>query len=351
MGAKSPGLVIVFFSLRELASTPLSTRGKGVFKTEMTRDLDVVSLYVREAQRHRRLTCPEERQLSAMLRAATAVAKPQSGPATATVEASRRRLVEGNLRLVVRIAHHYKHLGLPLDDLIQEGNLGLIAAARTFDPARIRCFSAHAERWIRTDICRALSQKSRTIRIPLNQLGLRRLALSVESELEQQYRNEECVTGEHHVHTTEDDARFIGVDAEALRSTILHVPVVGSLDAPGAGDLPPLADTIADTRSESPCDAAARSEEYRQLRDGIGHLPPRLQYVLERRYGLQGVGSASLAEIGEELHLSAERVRQLQNRALELLRRNLSRGASRHYDLNKTTRRAFVRSRRPRGPR
>ena len=291
-------------------------------------DLDAVSLYLREAGRCRRLTRREERQLSGSLSAAQAPideTEDRSPPRAAALEAGRFRLVEGNLGLVVSIAHHYEQLGLPLDDLIQEGNLALIAAARTFDPALGLCFCTHAVRWIRQGICRALSQQSRTVRIPLRQLELRRRAAGIESELEQRYRNEECTSGEHHVHTTEDDARALGVDPEALRSTIRLVPDVESLDAPRTQGARPLGETIADSDLWNPCDAATASEARRQLGDGIGHLPPRLQLILKRRFGLAGDGEAGLAEIGEELHVSAERVRQLQRRALGMLRRDLER--------------------------
>lgn len=294
-------------------------------------DLDAVSLYLRQAHRCRWLARREERQVSGLLsaaRTATDDTEPRLRPTTAALEAGRLRLVEGNLGLVVSIAHHYEQLGLPVEDLIQEGNLALIAAARTFDPALGLCFCTHAARWIRQGICRALSQ-SRTIRIPLRQLELRRRAARVESELEQQYRNEECRTGEHHVHTTEDDARALGVDSEALRSTIRLVPDVESLDAPRTEGGPPLREMVPDSRSSSPCDTAARSEMHRHVREGIRRLPPRLQFLLEQRFGLVGDNEAGLEEIGETLHLTAERVRQLQKRALRMLRADLERSRPR----------------------
>lgn len=249
----------------------------------------------------------------------------QSERRAASREAERNRRIEAHLELVAVIARHYEGLGLESDDLVQEGNLGLIAAARTFDRGHGAPFSAHAARWIREAICRALSQKSRTIRIPLRLLARRREAARVEAELEQEYRNDECATGRHHVHTIEDDARAIGVDPEALRSMIRLVPDVESLDALTADGRRPLWETLRDPESANPRDAATRSEELRRLREGIDHLPLRLQHVLKRRYGLAGDREIGLAAVGEELQVSAERVRQLQRQALGALRRDLDR--------------------------
>lgn len=289
-------------------------------------DLGAVQLYLRDAGRRHRLTGREERRCCRFLRyerwrrsgakgRVRAIGAPCARPSCL--------LIEGNLGLVVAIARRYQGMGLALADLIQEGNLGLITAAARFDPARTERFPRYAAGWIRETICRALSQKSRTIRIPLDQLALRRRAASVEADLEQQYRNEECRTGRHRPHTMEDDANEIGVDPEALRATIRLVPDVESLDAPRTADGPPLRNFLADTGSTDPSDAAARAEERDRLRDAVSHLPARLRHVIERRYGLGGSSEASLTEIGRELHVSAERVRQLQGKAMVLLAREL----------------------------
>ncbi|MYA43092.1 MAG: sigma-70 family RNA polymerase sigma factor [Gemmatimonadetes bacterium] len=289
-------------------------------------DLGAVQLYLRDAGRRRRLNGREERRCCRFLRyerwrksrsrvRERAIGAPCARPSCL--------LIEGNLGLVVSIARRYQGMGLPLADLIQEGNLGLITAAARFDPARTERFPRYAAGWIRETICRALSQKSRTIRIPLDQLALRRRAASVEADLEQRYRNEECRTGRHRPHTTEDDAREIGVDPEALQATIRLVPDVESLDAPRTVDGPPLGNLLADAGSPDPSDTAARAEERDRLRDAVSHLPARLRHVVERRYGLGGAGEASLTEIGRELQVSAERVRQLQGKAMVMLSREL----------------------------
>ena len=289
-------------------------------------DLAAVRLYLRDAGRRHRLTAREERRCCRFIRKASnqnaQAAKPEKELGDAC-EGGCCLLIEGNLRLVVSIARRYQGLGLPLADLIQEGNLGLMAAARRFDPARTPRFSRYAAGWIREAICRALSQKTRTIRIPLDQLALRRRAASVEANLEQRYRNEECRTGWHRPHTTDDDAHEIGVDPEMLRATIRLVPDVESLDAPATPGGLPMWNRLEDPASPDPCEAAARSEERQQVREAVSHLPPRLRHIMSRRYGLAGSGEASLADIGHELHISAERVRQLQRSAMAMVSREL----------------------------
>jgi len=289
-------------------------------------DLAAVRLYLRDASRKHRLTAREERRCCRFIRKGPNENAQAEGPEKRlgdTCEGGCCLLIEGNLRLVVSIARRYQGMGLPLADLIQEGNLGLMAAARRFDPARTRRFSRYAAGWIREAICRALSQKTRTIRIPLDQLALRRRAASVEANVEQRYRNDECRTGWHRPHTTDDDAHEIGVDPEVLRATIRLVPDVESLDAPATPGGLPMWNRLEDPASPGPCDAAARSEERRQVREAVSHLPPRLRHIMSRRYGLAGSGEASLVDIGHELHISAERVRQLQRRAMAMVSREL----------------------------
>ncbi len=229
-------------------------------------------------------------------------------------------MVVRNLGLVVAIAKSYRNLGLPLNDLIQEGNLGLLAAARRFEPKPDLKFSAYASRRIRQTICRALSQQSRTIRIPLRRLERRRHAATVEADEEQRCGNECCTGNRRGSHTTEHDAQELGVSVEELRSTILLAPDVESLDAPASTDGRSPLLSLADPRSADPCETAAASEEQRRLRAALSGLPDRLRYIPGKRFGLGGCETFSLAEIGRELHLSAERVRQLQQQALELLR-------------------------------
>ena len=233
--------------------------------------------------------------------------------------ASYNEMVEGNLALVVRIARPYERFGLPLEDLIQEGNLGLLAATRQFDPERGVPFPAYATGWIRQAICRAISIKSRTIRIPLDVLGLRRRATSMLADLEQEAHNQCCRSGHYEAPTVEDCARALGVSTDRLQTTIRRVPEVESLDAPAGPEGEPLLSSVADPEQPNPLECAWTAEQRLLLRTAISELPHRLRHVIQRHYGLLGGGSASFTAIGRELNLSRERVRQLHNQGLASL--------------------------------
>lgn len=284
-------------------------------------DLGIVGLYLRDTRRCGRLTGKDEQRCArSMRRNARGNRKAeQSAAEAAAFHASRHRMIEGSLGLVVAIAREYEHLGLPLEDLIQEGNLGLIAAVDKFDPERNLRLSTYAVTWIREAICRALSQKSRTIRIPLDKLAIRRRAAKVHDEIEQRYGNEACCGGSRRAHTLEDDAGELGVDAEVLRTTIRLVPDIDPLEDRPSGR-PSLLASLPDPQSPNPADRAAAAEQQQRVRDAVSELPPRLQWIVRRRYGLSGGEEAGLAKVGREVRLSAERVRQLQRRALRLLR-------------------------------
>ena len=290
--------------------------------------LNGAARYRREARR-RQLSASDERRICQLLaRAAVEVRgrKPSSGMSAVARRICRRRLIEGNLCLVVAISRHYEGLGLSSGDLIQEGNLGLMAAARRFEPRRHRRFVRYAAGRIQQVMCRAVSQQSRTIRIPLRRLELRRWAAQTEADVEQRCGDEECRTGNHRRHTLEDDARAMGMDVETLRSTIRLAPDTVSLDVTLPSGDRPLRDCLADTSEPDPFESAAADEARRGIRDALAHLPPRLRLVVERRYGLRTGRAEGLADIGRDLHVSAERVRQLEAQALGGLRRELTPG-------------------------
>lgn len=236
----------------------------------------------------------------------------------------RRRLIEQHLGLVVVIAGDYRRLGAPLGlaraDLIQEENLGLLEAADRFDAGRSGPFCRYAAGRIRQRICRALSQQSRTIRIPLRRLALRRHAAQVAADADQRCGNRACDGGRRPDHTVDDDARELGVSPEELRVTLRLVPEVEPLEGPAAADECSPLQSLPNPRSPDPCEQAADSEQRERLPAALSRLPERLRRIVEGRYGLRGDEDAGLAEIGNELHLSAERVRQLQKKALGLLR-------------------------------
>lgn len=291
------------------------------------RSLDGVALYKRMARSHPRPSAEEERRcVREMRRAERAMeaADPPPAEAVRVFELHRERLLLGHLGLVVRVAERYARryscFGLPLDDLIQEGNLGLMEALDAFDPERGARFATYAVGSVRSHICRALSVKARTIKIPLARLALRRLAAGVAAELEQRYRDETCCDGRRHRHVLEDDAAMIGIPVELLRAVVRQVPEIESLDEPAAVGAPPREAFIADDRSRSPRDAAETKEAVAFLREALLHLPERHRTVLSRRFGLDGADPMGLAEIGESLGVSPQRVHQLVGRSLELLR-------------------------------
>ena len=296
-------------------------------------DHSALAIYLREVRRRRRISADRARRCCrAMHDAEDAETRKgaRDGRAEEAFRASRNEMVEGNLALVVRIAKHYERCGFPLDDLIQEGNLGLLAAVRQFDPERGVPFSTYATGWIRQAICRWISIKSRTIRIPLEVLGLRRRAASVLSDLEQEAHNQSCRSGHYQAPTVEDCARELGVSTERVRITIRRVPDVDSLDAPAGPRGRPLLSSVADSLQPDPLDCASAAEHRSFLNTAISELPQRLRHVMERHYGLPGDGPASFTAIGRELHLSRERVRQLHNQGLALLRHDPRMGIPAH---------------------
>ena len=291
--------------------------------------------YLREAGRRDKLTSAEEAQCRRDLRAAVKASRRDSGAASPgdggdgrgpSPEACRERLVRGHLLLAISIARNYKRqnpqTSLSLGDLIQEGTLGLMTAAEKFDPERDNQFATYATSWIRNSICLALSQKARVIRIPLKVLARRRRAARAADEVEQRLGNAACRPGRRRRHTTADDAAELGITTESLQDLLRTVPDVLSLDAPPTPGQPVRGESVTDDGASDPMDAAGDSERHRHLEAAIAALPTRLGTILRLRFGLDGNGEAGLEEVGRRLGVSAERVRQLQQQALALLRRD-----------------------------
>ena len=297
--------------------------------THQTGDLDSMGLYLRDTHRHRLLTKADEQRYSRAMRKAAAeieASEERSENPNAedldTFYSNRQKMIQGNLRLVISIAKQSRGKGLPLGDLIQEGNIGLMQAVRKFEPERNLKFSTYATWWIRQAIWRALSQKSRTIKVPINKLDLHRKAAKVRAELEQRYRDDPTRKGRDQFPTVEDVAKEIGVETHKLRDTLRSVPHIDSLDAPLIPDGAPRVQLTPDPKQSDPIDGVSENEQQRHVRDAISELPYRLQHVLKRRFGIQGDGGANLEEIGRELRLTRERVRQLESEALRKLRQD-----------------------------
>jgi RNA polymerase nonessential primary-like sigma factor len=264
---------------------------------------DVTQLYLNEIGANPLLNADQERELARRVKLGDF--------------AARQKMIERNLRLVVNIAKHYLNRGIPLLDLVEEGNLGLIHALEKFDPERGFRFSTYATWWIRQNIERAIMNQSRTIRLPVH----------VVKELNQVLRTlRRLEMGGCGEATAQEIAVLLERSVDDVRHILTLNEHAASLDAPL--DVDPnlsMGESLADERAEDP-EAQIQNVEIKSLvHEWIDLLGEKQRLVIERRYGLNGCEVHTLEELAADLGLTRERVRQIQLEALTQLRRILRR--------------------------
>lgn len=257
---------------------------------------DPLKLYVRQIGDGPLLTAAQERELARRKDLGDELAK--------------RKLVESNLRLVMSIARNYQSAGVPLLDLIQEGNLGLMRAVEKFDYTRGFKLSTYATWWIRQAITRAIADQGRTIRLPVHVVDQLRRVTRARRTLGQKLGREP---------TPEEVAKEAGVEPKRVRDLMELVEDPVSLETPiGDGDSL-YADVVEDEGSDRPEEVTTQHLREAEVQEALTHLNDRARHVLELRYGLAGEPPRSLEEVGKVLGVTRERVRQLEANAFREL--------------------------------
>jgi RNA polymerase primary sigma factor len=300
--------------LREL---PEEAKVTGITAGEVPRDVDLdlpsprerssydadtaIKLYLREIGQVKLLTREEEVELAARIKKGD--------------KKAREQMIKANLRLVVKIAHDYEGLGLPLLDLINEGNIGLMKAVERFDPAKGGKLSTYGSWWIKQSIKRALANQSKTIRLPVHLVDkiskMRRTAMKLQEEFGREPTDEEL-------------AEELGISASRVAQLRTAAIRPASLDAPiGDDDSNNFAEVVQDENADTPYEQLEDKTITKMLHEMIKTLDPREATILKFRFGLDGGPEKTLEDVGEKFGVTRERVRQIQNIALNKLRKQI----------------------------
>ena len=258
-----------------------------------------IKLYLREIGQVKLLTPQEEIELAARIKRGD--------------KKAREQMIKANLRLVVKIARDYEGIGLPLLDLISEGNIGLMKAVERFDPAKGGKLSTYGSWWIKQSIKRALANQSKTIRLPVHLVDkiskMRRTALRLQEELGREPTDEEL-------------AEELGTSPSRVAQMRLAAIRPASLDAPiGDDDSNNFAEVVQDESADTPYEQLEGKTVTRMLQEMVKTLDPREATILRARFGLDGGPQKTLEEVGQKFGVTRERVRQIQNIALKKLRK------------------------------
>ena len=260
---------------------------------------DTMKVYMREIGQIPLVSRTEEVDLAAEIAAGSA--------------AAREKLIKSNLRLVVKIAHDFKGLGLPLVDLISEGNIGLMKAVEKFDPSKGAKFSSYAAWWIKQSMRRALSNQSRTIRIPVQSAGKINKIKTARMRLAEQL-GREPTDGEVANHLEFSERTVQALRMAELRTFSLQDPIQ-------QGEESMFQDIIPDFATTTPDEQISEMETLRQLKRLIDRLDDRERLILVLRFGLSGSRPRTLEEVSKIIGRTRERVRQIQNQALTKLKK------------------------------
>jgi RNA polymerase primary sigma factor len=262
---------------------------------------DVLQLYLREIGQVKLLTPPEEIVLAKRIR--------RGDPR------AREHMIKANLRLVVKIAHDYEGMGLPLLDLINEGNIGLMKGVERFDPRKGAKLSTYASWWIKQSIKRALANQSKTIRLPVHVVDkvahIRRAEVKLRETLDRDPTDEEV-------------AHELGLDPRRIRQYRQASKAPVSLDAPIGDDASErVSEIVADPNAAAPFDRLVQETDTQLVREVLGTLDQRENKILTLRFGLEDGQARTLEEVGARLGVTRERIRQIQEQALHKLREKM----------------------------